>query len=138
MERGNEDIFKFSYVEHIGEIANIELWRDTNDENDKWFCEYILVTHVHSHHGACTAEGNTLPFPSHRWIISGRKYDLFVFNYCLPQLDTLLTRKQQRKEEIAEAKIMYKYESEMTGFPRRVSLLNFSFFKSQVQFRIFL
>ena len=63
-----------------------------------------------------------LHFPCHLWIEKKQKYHLYLHNSCLPQLDSIPGRRLCREEEIKKRKILYAYEDEITGFPRRVSM----------------
>lgn len=125
MENGEEDIFQFSKLEHLSDVASLELWRESKRQDDAWFCEYVTVSHMRCDKNDAAAAtpppSVTYAFPCHQWIKLSKRYELFVNNSMLPQLETLPRRIQHRREHLYEAKNEYRYEAELTGYPRRVS-----------------
>ena len=52
-----------------------------------------------------------------RWIEPQVKYEVFKYDSILPQHDS---RKEQRNRELALKQERYKFQEEITGYPRMV------------------
>ncbi|XP_033743197.1 allene oxide synthase-lipoxygenase protein-like [Pecten maximus] len=111
-ERGRKDTFSVS-LPVIGNIDNIELWRDSAGLGDEWFLDIVEVL--------CRTSGNKYVFPFYRWI----KAD---YHYRIRHLDTSLPSetdpfKDQRKMELAEMKKIYEIHAQAPGLPGQVKNL---------------
>ena len=109
-ERGQTDTFQCPPLEHLGELVQIELWRDNEGVSPNWFCNVIVVND--------TRTERSFYFPVQKWVKPG-------YHYMIPQYDTSTPANdpfaEQRQELLEEKRKVYQYAQLAHGLPAQVS-----------------
>lgn len=114
-ERGQTDTFQCPTLSHMGDVVQIEVWRDNAGISADWFCDVIVVND--------TATERCFYFPVQRWLDQG-------YHYMIPQYDTCTLSEdpypEQRKELLETKRKLYQYAQKESGLPVQVNGTNLS------------
>ena len=101
-ERGQTDNFPIKLVaddgELLGNVEEIELWRDDFGLGSEWFCDLIVLLDMEN--------GQSTPFPVQQWIRPNYCYRIEAFDTSLPQDDPYPV---QRKQELDYKRSIYRF-----------------------------
>ena len=108
-ERGQTDTFQCPPLSHLGDIVQLELWRDDPGASPDWFCVVIVVND--------TRTERNFYFPVQKWVKAG-------VHYMIPQYDTSLPSSdpfpEQRSGLLEEKRQLYQYAQHSPGIPVQV------------------
>lgn len=107
-ERGQLDSFKIDKIP-FATLDHIELWKDTFGFKTEWNIDTITIENE--------VTGEQTVFPIFRWIRANYRYSFVPFDTSLPQYDE---RKEQRKKDLEEKRMLYDFASPAPGLPCRV------------------